>query len=380
MRNWVAAGDAVALVSTGATRLVEMLRAAGIEVERSATLLHLRERGASHLRDSNGAPHRGGVAFVDHGSIESGFAIPGLRLHVLGDREIFGQRLTKRVQGARAQEKASPVTLADLRVGAPRRARSARHRSVPRHTQPEAILGATQDYLDLRFAGTDRLLVPVTQMHQVTKYGAAEGATPRLSKMGGGDWARTKARVAESLAKIADGLVAFYAERELAQGHAFPPDTPWQAEVRRSVLVRSHSRPAEDDPEAVKADMEHTRPMDRLVCGGVGYRENRSRGARRVQEAIADRRQVAVLVPTTLLAAQHYRTFGERFASFPIRIEQLSRVSSGARNSKPLLLDFAAGKVDLRHRGRTGCSAKFVVVFKDLGQLIVVDEGSSASA
>ena len=365
VRDWVSAGETVALVSSGASRLSEMLQGSDIHVERSATLLRLREGGSASFVGSAAGMTRGGVVFVDTGSIEAGFSIPALRLHVLGDREIFGQP-PKRVK-LRAVKEGVPVTLADLRVGD--YVVHAVH-GIGQYLglRTETILGATQDYLDLKYAGTDRMLVPVTQMHQVAKYGASEGAAPRLSKMGGSDWARTKSRVSEHLAKIAEGLVALYAERELARGHAFAPDTPWQAELEESFPYE----PTPDQAKAiaeVKSDMEQARPMDRLVCGDVGY--GKTEGAVRATfKAIADRRQVAVLVPTTLLAAQHYRTFSQRFASFPIRVEELSRFKS-KREQQAILRDLADGKVDVvvgTHR-----LLQKDIVFRDLG-LIVVDE------
>ena len=366
VRAWVADGETVALVSSGTTRLVEMLRAANLPVERSASLLHLRATGgASYLSAASGASVRGGVVFVDQGSIESGFAIPGLRLRVLGDREIFGQP-SRRVK-LRAVKEGVPITLADLRVGD--HVVHAVH-GIGQYLglRTETILGATSDYLDLKYAGTDRMLVPVHQMHQVTKYSASEGTTPRLSKMGGGDWARQKSRVSEALAKIAEGLVALYAEREVASGHAFPPDTPWQAELEESFPYE----PTPDQQRAIdetKADMERPTPMDRLVCGDVGYGKTEV-AVRAAFKAIADHRQVAVLVPTTLLAAQHYRTFSARFAGFPIRIEELSRFKS-RKEQQVVLRDLADGKVDLvigTHR-----LLQKDVTFANVG-LIVVDE------
>jgi transcription-repair coupling factor (superfamily II helicase) len=308
---------------------------------------------------------RGGVVFVDQGNIEAGFAIPGLRLHVLGDREIYGQP-PKRVK-LRAVKEGVPVTLADLKVGD--YVVHAVH-GIGQYLglRTETILGATQDYLDLKYAGTDRMLVPVTQMHQVGKYGATEGAAPRLSRMGGGDWARTKSRVSENLAKIAEGLVDLYAARELAPGHAFAPDTPWQAELEEAFPYE----PTPDQQTAIdetKADMERPRPMDRLICGDVGYGKTEV-AVRASFKAVADQRQVAILVPTTLLAAQHYRTFSARFASFPIRIEELSRFKT-KKEQQTILADLASGKVDVvvgTHR-----LLQKDVVFKDLG-LIVVDE------
>jgi transcription-repair coupling factor (superfamily II helicase) len=365
VRTWVDAGETVALVASGASRLVEMLRAADFSVERTAAMLHLRESGAASFVGSGPGMTRGGVVFVDQGSIEAGFAIPGLRLHVLGDREIYGQP-AKRVK-LRAIKEGVPVTLADLRVG-DYIVHAVHGIGQYLGLRTETILGATQDYLDLKYAGTDRMLVPVTQMHQVAKYGATEGAAPRLSKMGGADWARTKLRVTENLAKIADGLVALYADREVSQGHAFGPDSPWQAELEEAF-------PYETTPDQQKAiddakrDMELPKPMDRLVCGDVGYGKTEV-AVRAAFKAIADKRQVAVLVPTTLLAAQHYRTFTARFASFPVRIEELSRFKT-KKEQQATLKDLAEGKVDLvvgTHR-----LLQKDVVFRDLG-LIVVDE------
>ena len=364
-RELVEGGETVALIASGASRLSEMLRGVGTNVERTPALLHLRENGpASFVGDRPGMT-RSGVVFVDQGSIEAGFSIPGLRLHVLGDREIFGQP-AKRVK-LRAVKEGVPVTLADLKVGD--YVVHAVH-GIGQYLglRTETILKATQDYLDLKYAGTDRMLVPVTQMHQVTKYGAAEGAAPRLSKMGGADWARTKSRVSESLAKIAEGLVDLYAERELAAGHAFGPDTPWQGELEEAFPYDT----TPDQQKAIdetKSDMERSRPMDRLVCGDVGYGKTEV-AVRAAFKAVADKRQVAVLVPTTLLAAQHYRTFSTRFASFPLRVEELSRFKT-RKEQQATLKDLAEGKVDVivgTHR-----LLQKDVVFKDLG-LIVVDE------
>ena len=316
VREWIAAGDTVLLVVNGASRLTEILRAADISVERTANFVHLRATGT----DGVAMGSRSGSVFVDTGSLEAGFSIPGLRLHVLGDREIFGQP-AKRVK-LRAIKEGVPVTLADLKVGD--YVVHAVH-GIGQYLglRTETILGAIGDYMDLKYAGTDRMLVPVHQMHQVTKYGAHEGAAPKLSKMGGADWARTKGRVSEALSKIADGLVELYAERESSPGHAFGPDTPWQAELEEAFPYD----PTPDQGKAIdetKADMERPRPMDRLVCGDVGYGKTEV-AVRAAFKAIADKKQVAILVPTTLLASQHHRTFTARFASFPVRIEELSR-------------------------------------------------------
>jgi transcription-repair coupling factor (superfamily II helicase) len=350
LREWTGAGETVVLVTSGAGRTSDIVRAAGLEPVRAAT-------GARVMGQ--------GRIYVDHGNIESGFGIPDLRVRVLGDREIYGQP-PKRVK-IRAVKEGVPVTLADLKVGD--YVVHAVH-GIGQYLglRTETILGATQDYLDLRYAGTDRMLVPVTQMHHVTKYSAGEGGTPRLSKMGGADWARTKSRVSESLAKIAEGLVELYAERELAKGHAFGQDTAWQGELEEAF-------PYEETPDQLKAivdtkrDMERTRPMDRVVCGDVGYGKTEV-AIRAAFKAVADKKQVAILVPTTLLADQHYRNFSARFAGFPIRIEELSRFKS-KKEQREIVRDLAEGKVDIvigTHR-----LLQKDIAFADLG-LIIVDE------
>ncbi|MDQ2864823.1 MAG: transcription-repair coupling factor [Candidatus Eremiobacteraeota bacterium] len=351
VREWVREGETVVIVSSAVSRTIDLLRAAGINAERNSSAFSFRAG-----RDT---------VYVDHGSIEGGFALASPRLRVLGDREIFGQP-PKRVK-LRAVKEGVPVTLADLKVGD--YVVHAVH-GIGQYLglRTETILGATQDYLDLRYAGSDRMLVPVTQMHQVTRYSATEGQSPRLSKMGGADWARAKSRVSESLAKIADGLVDLYAQRELSRGYAFGADTTWQGELEEAF-------PYEPTPDqakaidAVKEDMERTRPMDRLVCGDVGYGKTEV-AMRAAFKAIADKKQVAVLVPTTLLAAQHYRNFTARFASFPVRIDELSRFRTKAEQ-RLTLKDLAEGRVDViigTHR-----LLQKDVAFCDLG-LIVVDE------
>ncbi len=350
VQQWTAAGERVAIVTTAVSRMLELLSAAGIEAHRSSD-------GARDLPFAS--------VCVDGGSLEAGFTVPQLRLRVLGDREIFGLP-PKRVK-LRAIKEGVPVTLSDLRVGD--FVVHAVH-GIARYDglRTETILGATQDYLALQFAGTDRMLVPVTQMHQVTKYSAAESATPHLSRMGGSDWSRTKSRVSESLAKIADGLVQLYAERELARGHAFAADTPWQAEMEEAFPyeLTPDQRTAID---AVKTDMESARPTDRLICGDVGYGKTEI-AIRAAFKAIADHKQVAIVAPTTLLADQHFRTFSERFASFPIRIASFSRFTHRAALREQLQA-LAEGRIDLAigtHR-----LLQKDVAFAELG-LVVVDE------
>ncbi|HTX02156.1 MAG TPA: transcription-repair coupling factor [Candidatus Acidoferrales bacterium] len=349
VREWMDAGDTVWLTVTGASRLHEMLQGAGIDAQ----------RGMPRALLGNAA------AYVDQGSIDAGFSIPALRLHVLGDREIYGQP-QRRVK-LRAVKEGVPVTLSDLSVGD--FVVHAVH-GIGQYLglRTETILGTTSDYLDLQYAGNDRMLVPVHQMHMVTKYNAGEGVAPRLSRMGGADWARAKGRVSEQLAKIADDLVALYAERESAPGYSFGPDAPWQSELEEAF-------PYTETPDQLKAinevkgDMSASRPMDRLVCGDVGYGKTEV-AIRAAFKAVLAKKQVAILVPTTLLAAQHFRTFSARFASFPVQVAELSRFRT-KKEQQAILRDVADGKVDIvigTHR-----LLQKDVVFKDLG-LLVIDE------
>ena len=226
--------------------------------------------------------------------------------------------------------------------------------------------GDERDYLELSFAGGDRIFVPVEQIARVTRY--AGGERPQLSKLGGTEWLRAKQRVRNAVADLADELLALYAARADADGHAFSDDTPWQAEMEASFPYEETIDQLRASAE-VKADMEQRRPMDRLVVGDVGYgkTEVALRGA---FKATQDGKQVAVLVPTTVLAAQHHATFSQRFAAFPLEVRILSRFVS-ARDQAATIAGLADGTVDLVIGTHRLLSKD--VVFKDLG-LVVVDE------
>jgi len=228
--------------------------------------------------------------------------------------------------------------------------------------------GVEREYLHLRYAGTDRLYVPVDQVDRVRPYvGAGEGS-PALQRLGTGDWERTKARVSRAVQVIAGELLELYAAREIARGHAFAPDAPWQGEMEASFPYLETEGQLRAVTE-VKRDMEETRPMDRLVCGDVGYGKTEV-ALRAAFKAVMDGKQVAVLVPTTVLAQQHYRTFSERLASYPLHVEMLSRFRKPAEQ-KSILERLARGDVDIVIGTHRLLSRD--IAFKDLG-LVVVDE------
>ncbi|GAA6526361.1 transcription-repair coupling factor [Intrasporangium sp. DVR] len=234
------------------------------------------------------------------------------------------------------------------------------------------VAGATREYLVIEYAPSkrgqpgDRLYVPTDQLDQVTKY--VGGEEPTLNKMGGSDWTKTKSRAKRYVRQIAADLIRLYSARQATKGHAFSPDTPWQRELEDAfAYVETPDQLSSIDE--VKADMEKQVPMDRLICGDVGYGKTEI-AVRAAFKAIQDGKQVAILVPTTLLVSQHFQTFSERYAQFPVKVKALSRFQSD-KEAKEVLEGLADGTIDLvigTHR----LLAKDIR-FKDLG-LVVVDE------
>jgi transcription-repair coupling factor (superfamily II helicase) len=228
--------------------------------------------------------------------------------------------------------------------------------------------GQTAEFMILEYAEGARLYVPLTRLDLVQKYRSAEGIRPPLSRLGTQQWAKTKARVKKAMKDMADDLLKLYAARKLAPGHAFPSDTEWQREFEDAFEFSE----TEDQITAIadiKRDMESSTPMDRLLCGDVGYGKTEV-AMRAAFKAVGDNKQVAVLAPTTVLAFQHYETFKQRFAAFPLTIEMISRFRS-AKEQKEIVEKVEAGKVDILIGTHRLLSKD--IHFTDLG-LVVVDE------
>ncbi|HET7442990.1 MAG TPA: transcription-repair coupling factor [Terriglobales bacterium] len=226
----------------------------------------------------------------------------------------------------------------------------------------------TAEFMLLEYAEAARLYVPLTRLDLVQKYRSSEGAKPVLSHLGTATWAKTKARVRKAMKDMADELLKLYAERSASQGHAFSPDNEWMREFEDTFEYSE----TEDQAQAiadVKKDMESPRPMDRLLCGDVGYGKTEV-AMRAAFKAISDNKQVAVLAPTTVLAFQHFETFKQRFAPFPVTVEMISRFRS-PKQQKEILQKVEAGKVDILIGTHRLLSKD--VKFADLG-LLVVDE------
>jgi transcription-repair coupling factor (superfamily II helicase) len=307
-----------------------------------------------------------GVVSVDVGAITSGFVLPASRLAVFTDHEIFARY--RRRRGRRSAP--SRATIRDLLTLEPGQyvVHLDHGIGVYRGLKRITLDGQDTECIQIDYAGTDRLFVPIDQLGMVQRYSAEEGRTPLVSRLGGTAWQRTKAKARKAIQEMAEELLRNYAVRKARGGRAFSADTPWQRELESAF-------PYEETPdqlrtvEEVKRDMESPRAMDRLVCGDVGYGKTEV-AIRAAFKAVQEGTQVAVLVPTTVLAQQHLTTFTERFADFPVRIDMLSRFRS-PKEQKEIAEKVRAGDLDIVIGTHRLLSKD--VQFKNLG-LAVIDE------
>ncbi len=299
------------------------------------------------------------------GSLDSGFIINDLV--VLTDSDIFGKRRSiaksrlpktagKRLESFTDLKRGDFVVHVNHGIG--------KYHGI----ETMEVAGTQRDFLVLQYAGDDRLYVPAEQVDMLQKYIGMDDASPKLHKLGGTEWSKAKSRVKESVREMAKELLELYATRQTVKGYAFSPDTPWQQEFEETF-------PYEETPgqwaaiEDIKRDMESERPMDRLLCGDVGYGKTEV-AIRAAFKATMDNKQVAVLVPTTILAQQHYNTFSERFENYPVTIKLLSRFQTSAEQ-REIIKGLKAGTVDIvigTHR-----LIQKDVEFKNIG-LVIIDE------
>ncbi len=327
-RRRVQRGDRTVVVTQQAQRFAEVLAEHGVDARVRADL------------DASPAP--GEVALIQGGLAEGwqvGIANDVILLQT--DRELFG--FTKRRRQLRRRESHRSQFLAEVQPGdfvVHIDHGIARFGGIVRRP----VGDEDRDYLELRYAGDDRLYVPVDQVDRVSRFVGPSDHPPRLTRLGTQEWARARARVREAVALVAADLVRLYAARQMLQGHAFRPDTEWQRELEQSF-------PYEETPDQlqalaeVKADMESASPMDRVICGDVGFGKTEV-ALRAAFKAVMDGYQVAVLVPTTVLAQQHEKTFRERLAAFPIRIDVLSRFRTDDE-ARDVIQRLAAGEIDI---------------------------------
>ncbi|HET7172726.1 MAG TPA: transcription-repair coupling factor [Nocardioidaceae bacterium] len=355
----VRAGSRVVLVVEApgpGQRLVELLRDEGVPAIFDPDLPDV-------------APER--TVEIALGGLAHGFVMDSLDLVVLTGADLASQRPEAREVArmpSRRRRQVDPLELTSGDYVVHEQNGVGRYVEMVRRT----IGGTTREYLVIEYAASrrghppDRLFVPTDQLDQVTRY--IGGEQPTLDRLGGGDWARRKGRARRAVRQIAAELIKLYAARQATRGHAFGPDTPWQRELEDAfAYVETPDQLA--SVEEVKRDMEQPVPMDRLICGDVGYGKTEI-AVRAAFKAVLDGKQVAVLVPTTLLVQQHLQTFTERFAGFPVVVRALSRFQTDAE-ARAVTAGLRDGSVDLvigTHRllgDGTG--------FKDLG-LVVVDE------
>ncbi|MDR1598751.1 MAG: transcription-repair coupling factor [Oscillospiraceae bacterium] len=355
LKKWRGEGWRVAIMIGGAARgkrLTESLYDIGISCERPEDEARLNAPLTLIPR-------------VLPASFSRGFVMPGARLALLSESDVYGGALRKARQMKSSGERIAAFT--DLKVGD-----FVVHESHGvgqyKGTVRLSSEGRWRDYIYIQYHGADKLYIPTDQMDRVHKYIGGDSDAPRLNKLGGSEWRNQKARVKQSIRAMAFDLVKLYAKRASTRGHAFSPDTPWQAQFEEFF-------PYEETPDQlqavadIKRDMESQTPMDRLLCGDVGYGKTEV-ALRAAFKAVMDGKQAAILAPTTVLTQQHYHTILERFKGFPVRCESVSRFKSPAQ-IKAILKNLEAGEIDILV-GTHRLLAKDVR-FKSLG-LLVVDE------
>lgn len=308
--------------------------------------------------------HLSGVEFIRE-QYQDGFISNSFKVALITEKDLWGKRGFKKT--ARRKQGEQKLLVEDLKLGD-----YVVHESygigIFRGVTQVVTDGVTREYILLQYAGTDRLYLPVDKLDLLHRYSSSEEREPRLNKLGGSEWERTRAKVAQSIQDMAEDLIKLYANRQTMEGYAFSKDTPWQREF-------DDDFPYQETPDQLKAiqdvkrDMERPRPMDRLVCGDVGYGKTEV-AMRAAFKAVMDGKQVAILVPTTVLAEQHYRSFKERFKNYPTNVEVVSRFKTAAQTKK-ILADLQKGGVDVVIGTHRLLSKD--IRFHNLG-LLVIDE------
>jgi transcription-repair coupling factor (superfamily II helicase) len=332
-----------------------------------------REPGNQHAGETPVGSQQAASAsvFFIHGALDAGFRLPELGLTLYTDTEIFGLRQRRPL----AERRRRKLSSAEERAAFLRGLKPGDYVVHIEHGIAvfEGMLHRTvgeieREYLSLRYAGGDRIYVPVDQIDRVARYIGAGDSEPQLTRLGTQEWERAKRKARQAVQDLADDLLKIYAQRQLKTGYAFSADNEWQRELEASfpyIETDDQLRALID----VKHDMEETQPMDRLICGDVGFGKTEV-ALRAAFKAVQDGKQVAVLVPTTVLAQQHFDTFTKRMAPFPLTIEMLSRFRS-PKEQDAILRELAKGKVDIIIGTHRLLSKD--VSFRDLG-LVVVDE------
>lgn len=345
----------VLLVTTSATRgqrLAEDLRDFGIS--------------AFYEKDDTREVNPGEVMIIS-GRLRKGFTYPMVKFVAISDTDIFGERKKKR-RKKHGYSGSNISSFSDLNIG-DYVVHENHGLGIYRGIEKVEVDHVVKDYIKIEYAGGSNLYILATQLDMIQKYADSEAKKPKLNRLGGQEWNKTKSKVKKAVAEIAKELVELYAIRQNGQGYAFSPDTEWQKEFEEMFPFEE----TDDQLNAineVKKDMESTKIMDRLICGDVGFGKTEI-AIRAAFKAIQDNKQVAYLVPTTVLAQQHYKTFKQRFKDFPVRVEMLSRFRTKS-NIDQNIRDLKKGYVDIVIGTHRLLSKD--VKFKDLGLLIIDEE------
>jgi transcription-repair coupling factor (superfamily II helicase) len=317
--------------------------------------------------DVGAAPLEPSLRFVA-ASLREGFVAPQLKLAVFPEHRLLRRRRAERPEGPRVGRRGALRSFTDLRTGD---VVVHEDHGVARFAgfETRTVAGVTRDYLYLEYQGDDRVFVPTEQFAKISRYVGAGAEHPPLSKLGGTRWETMKARARRAAQELAGELLSLYAERRRRAGHSFEPDSEWERELEER-FPYSETPDQREAIELVKADMEASRPMDRLVCGDVGYGKTEV-ALRAAFKAAAQGKQVLMLAPTTILAQQHYGTFSERLADYPVTVDHVSRFRTPAEQ-KAAIAGFRSGAVDILIGTHRVLSRD--VRAKDLGLLIVDEE------
>ncbi len=309
---------------------------------------------------------KSGQVFITPGSLRGGFEYTSLKLVVISDKEIFGAGKVKSSK-KRKKSKENQLSFSDLNVGD-----FVVHETygIGQYEGVEQlnIQGVKKDFLSIQYKGKDKLYLPVDQMNLIQKYIGSE-TRPKINKLSSPEWSKAKTKVKKAVEEMAMDLVELYAKREKLKGHAFGEDSPWQRQFE-DMFPYEETDGQLRSVEEIKVDMEKSRPMDRLLCGDVGYGKTEV-ALRAAFKAIMDGKQVAILVPTTILAQQHYNTIMDRFSNFPVKVALLSRFKS-AHEQKISIEAIRKGTIDLVVGTHRILSKD--ISFKDLGLLIIDEE------
>lgn len=301
------------------------------------------------------------------GTLQSGFEMNGIRVVVVTEGEVFTHKQRRPERQVKVDYAEKIKDYQELKSGD--YVVHVNH-GIGRYLGIKTLTvgGLNKDYLHIQYAANDKLYVPVEQINQVQKYTGAEDKTPRVYSLGGSEWSRVKNKVRSSIQDIAEDLIKLYAQRQEARGYAFSEDTSYQKEFE-GVFPYAETPDQLRSIEEIKRDMERVQPMDRLLCGDVGYGKTEV-AIRAAFKATMDGKQVAVLVPTTILAQQHFETFRERFADYPVQIRVLSRFRT-KKEQEQTIAGLKDGTVDIVVGTHRLLSKD--IVYKDLG-LLVIDE------